>query len=263
MTATDAVMTTAGLAPRTPALVRDVAMRLAAREYELFVAELRALSAEDWSRPTACPAWDVHAMACHVLGMAELAASVPEQLRQTRAARKAGGLFIDALTGVQVDKHRARPPAEVVSRLAVVGPRAAAGRRRTPAVVRRVRLAGQPVDDRGAQTETWTLGYLTDVILTRDTWMHRSDLAAATGRAMALSAWHDGVLIDDVAAEWAARHRQPCSLTLTGPAGGTWTFNGTGAGDSAATYELDAVQFCRILSGRAAATGLLATRVPF
>ena len=31
--------------PRTPALPRDVAMRLAAREYELFVAQLRDLSA--------------------------------------------------------------------------------------------------------------------------------------------------------------------------------------------------------------------------
>ncbi|HEU4912361.1 MAG TPA: hypothetical protein VFV76_10715 [Actinomycetes bacterium] len=53
-------------------------------------------------------------------------------------------------------------------------------------------------------TEKWTLGYLTDVILTRDTWMHRSDIAAATGRAMTLTAEHDGVLVADIAAEWAA-----------------------------------------------------------
>jgi uncharacterized protein (TIGR03083 family) len=256
-------MTATDLAPRTPALARDVAMRLAAREYELVVAQLRGLSAGDWSQPTACPAWDVHAMACHVLGMAEFAASVPEQLRQTRAARKAGGLFIDALTTVQVDKHRARPPAEVVSRLAVVGPRAAAGRRRTPALLRRVRLAGPPVDDRGAQTETWSLGYLTDVILTRDSWMHRSDIAAATGHVMTLDAAHDGVLVADVADEWAARHRAPCTLTLTGPAGGTWAFNGASTVAGADAYELDAVEFCRVLSGRGAGAGLLATRVPF
>ena len=113
---------------------RGVAMRLAAHEYERFVAQLRDLSPDDWSRPTACPAWDVHAMACHVLGMAEFAASVPEQLRQMRAAHKAGGLFIDALTALQVDKHSTRPPAELVTRLAEVAPRAAAGRRRTRAV---------------------------------------------------------------------------------------------------------------------------------
>jgi len=250
-------------APRRPRLPRGLAMRLAAREYELFAAQLRQLSAEDWNTPTACPAWDVHAMTCHVLGMAEFAASVPEQLRQTRAARRAGGLFIDALTTVQVDKHRARPPAELVSRVADVAPRAATGRRRVPALVRRVRLADQPVDERGETTETWTLGYLTDVILTRDTWMHRSDVAAATGGEMVVTSEHDGVLVADVAAEWAARHRQPCILRLTGPAGGTWTFNGAVSADSSAVCELDAVEFARIVSGRGSGSGLLATRVPF
>jgi uncharacterized protein (TIGR03083 family) len=241
---------------------RDVAMRLAAREYELFVDQLRVLSADDWTRPTPCPAWDVHAMACHALGMAEMAASVPEQLRQMWAARRAGGLFIDALTALQVQKHVRRTPAEVVDRFAAVASRAAAGRRRTPARLRRVRLPDQPLDERGEQTESWALGYLVDVILTRDPWMHRSDIAVATGRPMSLTAEHDGVLVADVAAEWAARHGQPVSLTLTGPAGGTWTFNHASGGE-AESHQLDAVEFCRILSGRATGEGLLATRVPF
>ena len=254
---------TAASSPRTPALPRDVAMRVAAHEYDRFVAQLRELSPEDWSRPTACTAWDVHAMACHVLGMAEFAASVPEQLRQMRAARKAGGLLIDALTAVQVDKHVARPPADVVARLAVVGPNAAAGRRRTPSLLRRLPLGDQPVEETGRQTEKWTLGYLTDVILTRDTWMHRSDIAAATGRAMTLTAEHDGVLVADIAAEWAGRHGQPCTLTLTGPAGGSWTFGGPGADGERPALELDAVDFSRILAGRGKGVGLLTTRVPF
>jgi uncharacterized protein (TIGR03083 family) len=244
-------------------------MRLAAEEYERFVAQLRGLAPDDWVRPTACPDWDVHAMVCHVLGMAEFAASVREQWRQARAARRAGGLFIDALTSVQVDKHLGRSSGELVDRLAEVAPRAAVGRRRTPAPVRRVVLAGQPVDERGAQTEKWRLGYLTDVILTRDTWMHRSDVATATGRAMTLTAEHDGVLVADVAAEWAARHGRACTLTLAGPAGGSWTFRG-GASDGRAAspgdlpvVEVDAVDFCRILSGRGSGTGLLTTRVPF
>lgn len=249
--------------PRTPALPRDVAMRLAAHEYDQFVAQLRELSPDDWSRPTVCPAWDVHAMACHVLGMAEFAASPLEQWRQSRAARKAVGLFIDALTAVQSDKHITRTPADVVTRLAAVGPRAAAGRRRTPSLIRRIPLKGQPVDETGAQTEAWRLGYLTDVILTRDTWMHRSDIAAATGAAMTLTAEHDGVLVADVAAEWAGRHAQPCTLRLTGPAGGGWTFNVTGAASDPPVLELDAVEFCRILAGRGSAAGLLTTRVPF
>jgi uncharacterized protein (TIGR03083 family) len=236
-------------------------MRLAADEYDRFVAALRGLSPEDWAKPTACPAWDVHAMACHVLGMAEFAASPLEQWRQMRAARKAGGVFIDALTALQVEKHVHRGPADVVARLAVAGPRAATGRRRTPAPVRRIPMGAQPVDGTGGQSEPWTLGYLTDVILTRDTWMHRSDVAAATGRAMTLTPEHDGVIVADIVAEWAGRHRQPCELTLTGPAGGTWTFDGVG-GDPA-VLELDAVEFCRVLSGRGTGDGLLATRVPF
>ena len=244
--------------PRRPGLERGTAMRLAAEEYDAFVAQLRALSTEDWTRDTCCTGWDVHAMACHVLGMAEFAASPVEQARQGLEAKRRGGLFIDALTALQIEKHVHRGPAEVVEGLAAAGPRAAKGRRRTPAPLRKTRTGNQPVDETGSVTETWTLGYLVDVILTRDTWMHRSDIAAAVGQPMALTAEHDGVLVADVVADWAGRHGQPCALTLTGPAGGAWTW-----GSGGPSYELDAVDFCRILSGRGTGDGLLATRVPF
>lgn len=245
-------------APRRSALDRGVAMRLAAGEYERFVAQLRELDPDGWSRPTVCSAWDVHDMVCHVLGMAEMAASPVEQMRQLRAAKRRGGLFIDALTGLQVEKHAQRSPAELLERLPTATRRAARGRARTPSLIRRLRMGDQPVDETGAQTEPWTVGYLTDVVLTRDTWIHRSDIALATGREMGLSGDHDGLLLADVAAEWAQRHGQPCTLTLTGPAGGSWTWGGGGP-----KHELDAVEFCRILSGRAAGEGLLKTRVPF
>jgi uncharacterized protein (TIGR03083 family) len=248
----------AAVAPRRPGLDHATASRLAATEYERLVAQLRALAPDDWRRPTACPAWDVHAMCCHILGMAELAASPLEQMRQLRAAKRRGGLFIDALTGLQVDKHVHRSPAEVVELLARVTPRAARGRRRTPGLIRGRRMANQAVDEKGAQTETWTVGYLTDVILTRDTFIHRSDIALATGRDMVLTPDHDGVLVADVAADWASRHGQPCTLVLTGPAGGEWSFAGGGA-----RRQLDAVDLCRTLSGRAPGEGLLVTRVPF
>jgi uncharacterized protein (TIGR03083 family) len=244
--------------PRRPALDHATAQRLAAAEYDRFTGQLRELAPGDWAKPTACPAWDIHAMTCHVLGMAELAASPVEQARQFRAAKRAPGLLLDALTALQVGKHRHRPPAEIIARLAAVTPRAAKNRGRTPRLIRQVRMSNQPVDHLGAQTEDWAVGYLTDVILTRDTWMHRSDIAAAAGRQLTLTAGHDGILVADVAAEWAQRHGQPCTLTLTGPAGGSWAW-GTGG----PSYELDAVEFCRIASGRGSGDGLLATRVPF
>ena len=36
------------------------------------------LDTEDWLRPTECLGWDVRAMVGHVLGMAEMAASIRE-----------------------------------------------------------------------------------------------------------------------------------------------------------------------------------------
>ena len=243
---------------RRRALDRPTAMRLAATEYDRYAAQLADLRPGDWSRPTACPAWDVRELTCHVLGMAELAASPLEQARQVRAAKRRGGLLVDGLTAVQVDKHRHRAPEDLVERVAAVGPRAARGRRLTPPPVRWLPMGGQPVEPSGTQTETWTMGYLVDVILTRDTWMHRTDVAAATGREPHLTADHDGVLVADVATEWATRHGRPCRLTLTGPAGGTSAW-----GDGRPAYELDAVEFCRVLSGRGTGEGLLATPVPF
>ena len=246
---------------RRPALDHATAMRLAATEYERFLALLRSLPEPAWSAPTVCPGWDVHAMACHVLGMAEMNAKMRENVRQlrsaTRTAKREGGLFIDALTALQVSEHVHLSPAQVVAAFEKAGPAAARGRRRTPAPMRRLPIGEQPVDETGVG-EQWTLGYLTEVILTRDTWMHRGDIAVAAGIEPELTADHDGALVADVAAEWAERHGQPCTLVLTGPAGGRWSW---GAGGD--TLELDAVEFCRVISGRGAGDGLLSTRVPF
>ncbi len=54
------------------------------------------------------------------------------------------------------------------------------------------------------------------------------------------------------------RHGKPFTLTLTGTAGGTWR-----AGDGGELIEVDALEFCWIVSGRAPGQGLLATPVPF
>jgi uncharacterized protein (TIGR03083 family) len=242
--------------PRMPALERTTAMRLAAAEYSRFLTQMRRLSADDWSRPTDCPDWDVRTLASHVLGMAELSASIREQMRQMRAAKRKGGVFIDALTGLQVSERMGMSPAQITSRFAEVAPKAARGRRRTPGFIRR-RAMGieQPVGDR---VERWSIGYLVDVILTRDTWVHRVDVARATGHGLELTGDHDGILVADVAAEWAARHGQPCSLVLSGPAGGSWSW-----GSGGPTVEIDAVEFCRVVSGRGHSTGLLDVAVPF
>src|SRR5436305_12320170 len=102
---------------RTPVLERPVAMRLAATEYERFVAALRPLNADEWKLPTCCPPWDVRTMASHVLGMADMAASPFESRRQIKSATKRGGVFIDALTGLQVDERVELGPQQIVTKL--------------------------------------------------------------------------------------------------------------------------------------------------
>ncbi len=241
---------------RRSQLDRPTAMRLAATEYERFAAALAGLKDPAWSQPTDCPGWDVRAVAGHVLGMAEMAASIREGTRQRKAAMRSDAVFIDALTDLQVREHAGLAPHEIVARLRRVGPRAARGRRWTPGLIRRRPM---PVPQEiGGVEELWSLGYLIDTILTRDPWMHRIDISRATGQPMMLTAEHDGVLVADVVAEWAQRHGQPYALHLTGPAGGEWS-----TGVAGARLELDAIDFCRILSGRGRGEGLLAIEVPF
>jgi uncharacterized protein (TIGR03083 family) len=241
--------------PRPPALDRDTAYRLAATEFDRLLALLRDLGPSDWSRATDCPGWDVRAMAAHVLGMAEMSASVRETARQNRLAGKAGG-GIDALTALQVREHADLDGATIVARLDAVAPRALRGRRRLSRLAGRVKLPEEQVV--GPDREWWRVGFLMDVVLTRDVWMHRVDISGATGREPELTPEHDGVLVADVVAEWAQRHGRPYRLRLTGPAGGEWS-----SGTDGEALELDAVEFCRLLSGRGRGDGLLGQQVPF
>jgi hypothetical protein len=88
--------------------------------------------------------------------------------------------------------------------------------------------------------------------------MHRLDIHRAIGRTFEVDADHDRRVVADVVAEWAQRHGRPYRLILDGPAGGTFEHGGTGE-----VHQLGAVEFCRIVSGRAPGTGLLATGVVF
>ena len=245
--------------PRRSALPRDAAMRLAATEYARFSSAIVELQPDEWALPTDCPDWNVQQLVGHVVGMARMVASPLEQLRQQRAAgarRPEGTPMVDSLTAVQVDRYASLGPDGLVRLMERTGPRAAKGRRRLPGFLRRRSLPEPELVD--GVPEDWTLGYVVETILTRDTWMHRIDLAHATRRPLRLTADHDGVLVADVVAEWAGRHGRPCRLTLTGPAGGSWTYGADGE-----ELELDAVEFCRLVAGRGAADGLLSCHVPF
>ncbi len=244
--------------PFTSALDRDVAGRLAAAEYDRVVETLEELTPEQWSTPTECPGWDVRAMAGHMLGMAQMVASMAENVRQqfsaTRRSKRDGGPMIDALTALQVEKNAGLTPAQVVAQMRTVGRKAARGRARTPGFLRNQTMS-QVID---GTEEWWTIGFMMDTILTRDPFMHRIDIARATGVLVAPTADHEGVIVDDVVREWAARHGAAYTLELTGPAGGHWS-HGVGGEQ----LHMDASEFCRVLSGRAPGEGLLQQQVPF
>jgi hypothetical protein len=173
-----------------------------------------------------------------------------------RAARKrSGGAMIDALNATQVRDRAWLAPQQLVENLAAVAPRAVRARRRTPALMRNAMRFKQ---DPPFETERWAYGFLVDTIFTRDTWMHRLDISRATGRGMMVTPEHDGRLVAGVVSEWGQRHGRPFSLTLTGPAGGEWH-----TADGCEQIELDALEYCWTVAGRARGQGLLATPVPF
>ncbi len=240
----------------------DEAMRLAETEYRRLGDVFAALQPDDWTRPTDCTLWDVRTLAGHVVGMMRGCASMRvfarQQIGAARRAKKLGGPPVDQMTAIQVEALAASTPAELVAEYTRLVPKAVGGRRRIPRVVRR--KASFTVEA-GSITEKWTLGYLMDVIITRDTWLHRvADVSRAIGAEPVLTADHDGRIVADVVAEWARRHGTPFTLQLTGPL--DLSFH-AGGGENGEHIEIDTVEFCRILSGRATGTGLLTQEVPF
>lgn len=235
-------------------LTRAEAMRLAHTEYGRMSDLLRTLAGDDWHKPTDCDRWSVKDIVAHILGINEGVLNPLEMGRQQRAGKpyRAEGLSkFDAGNEAAVVERRGRSPTEVVAAYEAIVPRILRRRTRFPAVLRAL-----PMPD--GMGGSFKLGYLMEVILTRDIWMHRVDITRASGRKIVLTADHDGRIVADVVRDWAQRHGQPFTLTLEGPAGGTFSQD-TGGEE----HRLDAVEFCRVLSGRAERSGLLSTSVPF
>ena len=114
-----------------------------------------------------------------------------------------------------------------------------------PAPLRRRKLSSG-FDDVPPQPED-SLDFLVKVLATRDAWMHRIDVADATGRVATPQA-HDAAVVAqvmrDIDTVWTG---PPLLLTLTGHAGSAWT---TGHDKPVATVKADAIDFMRHISGR-------------
>ena len=244
-----------------PAIGHAEAMRLTEAENARLLTQLRALTPEQWQAPTDCTGWTVRDVVVHLIGSAEGQASPIEFLRQVRAGRpltkEIGGVhWVDGLNEAQLRARADWQPADLPELWERHSAAALKARRRMPAFARALPLL--PIGTGlGVEIGWQPLRYLFDMGFTRDVWMHRIDIAQATGVGPELSAEHDGRILADVLAEWARRHGQPFTLTLTGPAGGTYS-----AGDGGSPQDVDAVEFARILSGRAEGRGILRHKLP-
>jgi uncharacterized protein (TIGR03083 family) len=250
-------MITATPVDAVPPLDHDEAMGLAEAELVRVLALVDDLRADEWQRPTDCTGWTVRDMLGHLLGMMKLQADPEERGRQITTAadlaRRSGELRLTEMTALQVREHADLTTDELRRALHEAAGRGLAGRRALPAALRVA-----PYDSELPGEGVWTVGYLFDVIHTRDPWLHRVDICRATGRDLLLTAEHDGRIVADVVADWAPRHGRPFVLELTGPAGGSFA-----AGSDGEHLRIDAVEFCRTLSGRETGTGILATPVTF
>ncbi len=245
------------------------AWRLATAAYEALFDLLEGLEPAEWDRPTVCEPWTVADMVRHLVGAAASHASLRETVRQQAwAARHKGeynGSALDAWTALHVREHANLDPPALLAELRAIAPRAVRARSRRPGLFGRIQVG---LDQTGSLPEgspaRVSLGELDTVIYTRDAWLHRIDIARATGREPRLDPDVDGRIIEDVAVEWAGRHGAPFRLVLTGEAGGTYT---RGSGEP--EIHLDAVTFAWLLSGRGEpppdmpGAELLRTRVVF
>lgn len=234
----------------------DEAMILAETEYHRFTDLIESFGDADWPIATVCDGWDVKAMVAHVLGAAESCASKREAASQWRrgvplARSRDLGHPVHGVNEVQVRDRAGLSPSELLERWKAVVPGAVRGRNRIPRPMRHLPIKFPPPLGRR------TLGYLMDAVYTRDTWMHRIDIARATGREPVLTAEHDGRLIADMVSDWAATNGHDFELELDGPAGGSFV-----QGSNGESLRIDAVEWIWIVSGRGEGTGLLTKELP-
>ena len=225
---------------------RQQAVDTFAAEISAFGTLIDGLSGDDWTQPTMCGDWSVRDVVAHAGGQVEELARFPVMIRRLRSAKRRypERIVLDGHNQVQIDDVAGMPPGGITSRFHRYGPAGVRALRRMPFLVRRM-----PSDwfFPGSPLREPHLGYLFDVIVTRDAWMHRVEIRRATGRDVTV-ADHDGTVVDQVIRDLGMSWRGPSvKLELTGDAGGTWTL---GDGEPTATVNADAVEMMLHLSGR-------------
>ncbi|HYI45606.1 MAG TPA: maleylpyruvate isomerase family mycothiol-dependent enzyme [Actinomycetota bacterium] len=204
---------------------------------------LKTLPPEEWDRPTDCDLWSVRDHVAHQVGWHEALLSFPELMRQMGSAvrrSKELGNVIDAQNQVQVDARRGLSTDDLIARLENTYVAAATKRRKLGSMLGWIPAYSSYLGG-------WiNVSYVTDAIFPRDIYMHRVDIAKATGKEMVMGE-SERRLIEDIIRDWYGRTKESVRLELTGPAGGTYEGDRT----PTVTFTADAVEFTRLLFGRA------------
>ncbi|WP_165956585.1 maleylpyruvate isomerase family mycothiol-dependent enzyme [Kribbella antibiotica] len=208
---------------------------------------LAAIHGTEWQRRTVCDEWDVADIAGHLIGQAEdviRPLSFPRRLRKAKRTYPSTPKF-DAHMMVQADEHRGTPPAVLRSTFDRTWSKATKRITSNPALIRRISMAMDEFPD-----FSLNLGYIQDILLARDLWMHRDDVCQALDRPFDAGPY-GAELVAQVMRDvldgpfWG--DRPAVDVELTGQGGGTYRL---GRGEPVGRAAVDAVGYMRTLSGR-------------
>ncbi|MEU8224484.1 maleylpyruvate isomerase family mycothiol-dependent enzyme [Kribbella sp. NPDC048915] len=207
---------------------------------------LASIEGDEWHRQTVCDAWDIADIAGHLIGQAEdvvKPTSMPRRWLKNKRAYPGVQRF-DAHMMVQADEHRGTPPAELRAQFDRIWAKATEKISRNPQVFRRISMQVDPAP-------RMSIGYIEDILLARDLWMHRDDVCQALERPFDPGPYADEliaqVMYDLEAAGPFWDDRPAVVLELTGQGGGTYR---VGRGEPVGRAAVDAVAYMRTLSGR-------------
>jgi uncharacterized protein (TIGR03083 family) len=242
-----------------PPLTHQEAMTLAAEELKRFQALIESLADEDWGQQTACSLWTVKDVvahqAAHICSTTSVGAFMSHSnLILMRPYLKNGMNILDAMNQAQVDLRRQYTVDQLLAEIRDRAQRSLQGRDRIPAFLRSLVLPIPGFD------QPRSLGYLFDVIYTRDMWMHRIDICHATGKKMELDSTHDGRIAALAVKDLTEKSKRglrgrSAVLELTSAAGGSYRIGENPRPE--ATIEMDVFTFANLTSGREKAANVL------
>jgi uncharacterized protein (TIGR03083 family) len=230
---------------RVPYPTAEEAYALLETALERLLALVETLGPDDWTKPTACTAWNVQQMLAHQAGGYASGTSYREMFRQYTALPKKGQLPEDAINALQVRERANKSPQELIDELRRVGPVAA---RNWAYGFRLIKPVAVP----HAVGGNLSIRHLMWVTHSRDTWMHRLDICRATNREFQQTREHDGRIAALVMRDVENKLKDKLDgravlFDLTGIAGGAFQ---VGAGEPAATIQMDTLDFNIFASGR-------------